>query len=311
NSNPFEVQSQLFGSATGIHTVYNDIEVTDISGTGASCNDLSFSDSGCYPYTVEDTAGASLTFRLEVKQSGNAYVYFKTSNNNIDNITFTLDDGTVIAQTVDTKPYIMDLGYLKKGETIKLYAPIAEGTEGYSYLYAVTLDDKSFDKGYNQLKADSLNVTKFEETEIEGTINASKDGILYTSINYDSGWNVYIDGQKVSNEQLVGIGDDALLGVYIAKGEHTVSFKYIPQGLLLGCSISALTVVIFLLLISIMKSGLFNFNPPLYVEEPQELEPVLENESDDENKETLKEAIDKLFIDVSVTQDLTEESDAE
>ena len=78
NSNPFEVQSQLFGSATGIHTVYNDIEITDISGTGASCNDMTLSDSGCYPYTVEDTAGASLTFGLEVKESGNAYVYLKT-----------------------------------------------------------------------------------------------------------------------------------------------------------------------------------------------------------------------------------------
>ena len=87
---------------------------------------------------------------------------------------------------------------LKKGEKIKLYAPIAEGTEGYAYLYAVTLDQKSFDEGYKQLKADSLNVTKFEETKIEGNINAAKDGILYTSINFDSGWSVYIDGQKVS-----------------------------------------------------------------------------------------------------------------
>ena len=312
NSNPFEVQSQLFGSATGIHTVYNDIEITDISGTGASCNDMTLSDSGCYPYTVEDTAGASLTFRLEVKESGNAYVYLKTSNNNIDNITFTLDDGTVIAQGVDTKPYIMDLGYHKKGETIKLYAPIAEGTEGYVYLYAVTLDQESFDKGYNQLKADSLNVSKFDETEIEGTIKASKAGILYTSINYDSGWTVTIDGQEVSKDQIVSIGDDALLGVYISEGEHTVSFKYVPQGLLLGCSISALTVVIFLLLITIMKSGLFDFNPPLYVEEPEEIESVLDDEnSDEQEKETLKEEIEKLFVDVSVTEDIMEESDAE
>ena len=122
---------------------------------------------------------------------------------------------------------------------------------------------------------------------------------------------IYIDGQKVSKDQIVSIGDDALLGVYITAGEHTVSFKYVPQGLLLGCSISALTIVIFLLLISIIKSGLFNFNPPLYVEEPEEIEPVLEEENNDENEEGFKELIEKLSVDVSVTETATEESDAE
>ncbi len=311
NSNPFEVQSDLFGSATGIHTVYNDIEVTDISGAGATCTDWSLSDSGCYPYTVQNTSGAYLTFTLEVKKSGNAYVYFETSANTIDSITYTLDDGNVIAQGIDTKPYIMDLGYQKAGSTISIYAPISEGIEGYVYLYAVTLDSKSFEKGYEQLKADSLNVTKFEETEIEGNINVSEDGILYTSINYDTGWSIYIDGQKASSEQIVDIGNEALLGVYITKGEHTVSFKYTPQGLWLGCAISAFTIVIFLLLIYIIKTGLFDFNPPLYVEEYEELEPVLEAESNEEDRENIVEKIDKLLVDVNATEDVAEESDAE
>ena len=272
---------------------------------------MSLSDSGCYPFTVENTAGSSLTFQLDVVESGNAYVYFKTSGNNIDNITFTLEDGTVIAQGVDTKPYVMDLGYHEAGDSIKIYAPISEGTEGYVYLYAVTLDENSFKKGYEQLKADSLNVTKFEETSIEGTINASKPGILYTSINYDSGWNVYIDGQKISKENIIGIGDDALLGVYITEGEHTVTFKYVPEGLLIGCALSALTVVIFLLLISIIKTGMFDFNPPVYVEEPEELEPVSEYENVEAAENQVNELIELLSVDVSVTENTSEESDAE
>ncbi len=311
NSNPFEVQSSLFGSATGIHTVYNDIEITDVSGTGASCNDMSFSDAGCYPFTVNNTAGASLTFKMEVKKSGNAYVYFKTTANNVNSITYTLEDGTVIAQGIDTKPYIMDLGYHKAGDSIKIYAPISQGTEGYIYVHGVTLDEESFERGYKQLKADSLNVTKFEDTEIEGNINVSEDGILYTSINYDTGWNVYIDGEKVAQDKIVDIGDEALLGVYITKGEHTVAFKYVPQGLYLGLGISALTVVIFLLLISIMKSGLFNFNPPLYVEEYEETEEVLENQQENTNQTDSEKLFKEFTVDISVTENLTEESDAE
>ena len=60
-----------------------------------------------------------------------------------------------------------------------------------------------------------------------------------------------------------------------------------------------------------MKSGLFDFNPPLYVEEPEEIEPVSDEENNEEEKETLKEEIEKLFVDISVTEDITEESDAE
>jgi len=176
--------------------------------------------------------------------------------------------------------------------------------------------EPTFHKGYNWIIPTGKEVcfgtgNIAQETEIEGTINVSETGILYTSINFDSGWNVYIDGQKVSNEQIVGIGDDALLGVYITEGEHTVSFKYVPQGLLLGCAISALTVVIFLLLISIMKSGLFDFNPPLYVEETEDLEPVFEENANDENETNFDKIIKDLSVDVSVTEDLTEESDAE
>ena len=38
---------------------------------------------------------------------------------------------------------------------------------------------------------------------------------------------------------------------------------------------------------------------------------VVETDNNEEEKETLKEEIEKLFVDISVTEDITEESDAE
>lgn len=293
NTNPFEVQSELFGYATGIHTVFSDIEVTDISGSGAYCSDYTYSDIGCYSYTVTNTAGgASLSFTLTALESGNAYVYLKTGANTIANATFTLPDGTAVYQNIDTKPYILDLGYLNKGDVVSVYAPIKEGTDGYVYLYAVTLNDEAFEAGYNQLKKDSLNVTTFEERNIEGDINVSEDGILYTSINYDTGWSVYIDGEKVSADDIEPLGTNALLGVRITEGEHTVQFKYTPQGLIIGCVISLTTLIMLLLLCSLIKTGLFKFNPPLYVEE-DEIE--AEDNTVTENKNTIIDDIDNLL----------------
>ena len=296
NPNPFEVQSSLFGNSTGIHTVFNDMELTSTSGNGASCNDLSFENEGYYPYTVSEPGEASLSFEYTVKKRGNGYIYLKSSVNDIDSITVTLPDGTAITETVDTKPHILDLGNLEAGETVNIYAPLDEGKEGYLYLFGVTLNDADFKRGYEILKKDSLNVSRFDDTEIEGTINASKDGILYTSINYDTGWQVYIDGEKVSKADIISIGNDALLGVNITAGEHTVRFKYVPEGLILGVLISITTLILMILLCVMFKTGIFAFNPPLYVEEIEDDESVFSD-------------VDSSEADIdSFTEDIEEEN---
>lgn len=276
NPNPFEVQSGLFGDSTGIHTVFNDMELTSISGNGIDCNDLSQAESGCYPYTVSDLTAPSLSLEYTVKKSGNAYLYLKSSNNDVKSITVSLPDGTSITQPIDTKPHILDLGALKKGDVVLIYAPFTEPRDGYLYMYGITLDNKSFEKGYNQLKKDALNITSFEETHIKGDINASEDGILYTSINYDKGWSVYIDGEKLRKDQVFDIGNGALLGAEITKGKHTVEFKYTPQGLVEGCVISVVALLMLLIICKILKTGVFEFDPPLYVEEPEE-ETIIES----------------------------------
>lgn len=304
NSNPFEIQSELFGNSTGHHNVFSDMKVTDVSGFAANCTDLSLSDDGYFPYSVEESIGAALTFTIQAEKSGNAYVYFKTAANSIDTITFTLSDGTVISQSVDTKPYIMDLGYLEKGETVQLYAPVEKGENGTIYLYAVTFNDGVFAKGYKQLKADSLQVTEFKETEINGTVNVSKDGILYTSINYDTGWSVYIDGEKVSRDNIVSIGNGALLGVNITEGEHEITFKYTQNGLVIGTCISILTLIIFILLSFIVKTGMFEFNPPLEEEDNDENGLVI---SDEEMEEIVQTVIENKRVTNTETEADTNE----
>ena len=308
--NPFEVQSSLFGESTGINDVYTDMEMTSVTGNGTEFNDLSYSEDGYYPYSVSETVNASATIELTAKDFGNGYIYLKASNNDIDNITVTLPDGSVVSQPIDTKPHILDVGSLKKDDIIKIHAPFTEPQDGYLYIFGVTLNTPQFEKGYNTLKADSLNVTKFEETEIEGKIKASADGVLYTSINYDTGWTVYIDGEKVSADKYYALGDGALLAVDITAGEHTVRLKYVPDGLIVGALISLVTLLMFILICIISKTGYFKFSPELYVEEDYEnegedgiLEPV--------DIETLLEDYGTADDEADVTEPTTETTYAE
>ena len=80
-----------------------------------------------------------------------------------------------------------------------------------------------------------------------GDINASKAGVMFTSIPYDKGWTVKIDGVETETFKL----GDALLGFYITEGEHQVRFAYTPSGLTAGIIISIVCLLIFAALIVI------------------------------------------------------------
>ena len=69
-------------------------------------------------------------------------------------------------------------------------------TESYASIYAYSVDETVFAKGYRLLADSALQVTDWGETHITGTITVRENSYLCTSIPYDTGWSVYIDGEK-------------------------------------------------------------------------------------------------------------------
>ena len=86
----------------------------------------------------------------------------------------------------------------------------------------------------------SYDVTKFDGTNVQGNIDSSKDGVMYTSIPYYKGWKVYVDGEQAD---IIKIGN-ALCGVELSSGSHTVEFKYFPYGLKIGLIISMIGIFV-------------------------------------------------------------------
>ena len=70
--------------------------------------------------------------------------------------------------------------------------------------------------------------------------------MLYTSIPYDKGWSVYVDGQKANT---TAICKGALTGVMVTAGTHQITFKYTPRGFFQGIIISIISLLILLGLI--------------------------------------------------------------
>jgi uncharacterized membrane protein YfhO len=87
-----------------------------------------------------------------------------------------------------------------------------------------------------------MELTQFSNTCVAGTINCDLDGVLYTSIPQDGNWNATVDGNPA---QIVLIGD-AMCGLLLSEGSHTISFQYSNTAFSLGWKITLGAVIIFI-----------------------------------------------------------------
>ncbi|MFR2669513.1 MAG: YfhO family protein [Acutalibacteraceae bacterium] len=118
--------------------------------------------------------------------------------------------------------------------------------------YVYSLDMDKFKEGYEKLSGSGeLKITSYNDTEIFGDITVNDGEMVYTSIPYDTNWEVYVDGVKVKADDIVKISD-SLMGFYAEPGEHEIYFRYYSYGLRNGAIISIITIIIATLLI-IMK----------------------------------------------------------
>ncbi|WP_278287236.1 YfhO family protein [Cellulosilyticum ruminicola] len=88
-----------------------------------------------------------------------------------------------------------------------------------------------------------LKVTKWKDGYIEGDItNTHETQLLMTSILYDPGWRIKVDGKK---QDILAI-QNALLGCRLSPGTHHIILYYEVPGFKIGLCISLFTLVIIL-----------------------------------------------------------------
>lgn len=241
---PFTVQSDYFERATGVSGVFNKEEIFDISGFAVSDISNPSDGSDCFYFTADSSDGnGEITILILPEETKNYFLYVDTSSLSTLSVEYS---GTSSNHEVDGEHYIIDLGVCEKNEAVTLRFSVKEGvTDGYSDFILRSLNMENFKKGYNILKNQSFNIETFTDTEIKGTVKAQEDGVFYTSIPYDTGWRVTVDGEEIEKEELLAIGD-ALLGIRLSKGRHTIELKYVPQGLTLGIGLTAAGIIILL-----------------------------------------------------------------
>lgn len=125
---------------------------------------------------------------------------------------------------------------LKAGDSyqIKVYFSTSRIAQKDLELYFMDYD--AYKNWISKMKENQLKITEYKkDNHLKGTITVSKDKTtLYTSIPYDTGWTVYVDGKKTNYYILL----DSFIGLDLKEGKHTIEFKYIPKGFIPGIIIS-------------------------------------------------------------------------
>lgn len=249
STNPFMVQADYFTKATGSETPFTRLPITGAEYSNIDEIFSGFDSCEFYFYRTTPDSAASVTFIITPEVTQSCYLYVKSSS--VDKVNISSNDFSL--QHNDDRESIIDMGVRTAGEEIRVELPIAKGNSGNISVYAYGLDTAKFVDGYNKLKSGQLDISVFEETHILGTVNVPQSCLLYTSIPFDKGWTVTVNGEKMESDKLVMIGD-AMLGVKLNKlGSNTIEFRYMPTGLLLGTYISIIAFIALILLLALRK----------------------------------------------------------
>lgn len=137
----------------------------------------------------------------------------------------------------------------RKGEFEKTYR-----TSGDFAIYAAAYDPDIYNEAYKLLDDEKLIVDNYGDDYIHGKITAQNDGIMFTSIPYDKGWSLVVDGEEQDYISLAdsGVGKDdskengGFIGVELTKGEHEIYFKYTARGFAAGAAVSVIAIAAFI-----------------------------------------------------------------
>lgn len=251
---PYNVQNGFVTQATGIdgyvwkmhrYSASTDGSVTSVDGsssvTGYNCdvniNDTFFSMSGpqgsdSYEFTVTRTVPEDGMFSI--------YVDCRAAKS----ISIRCNNGTYTS--APNEPNTIDLGPLPAGTSVDVTIRTnLNAVVGNIFLASVNED--VFHQAVEELREGQMYDVEYKEGNIKGKVNCTnpKGQMMFTSITYDNGWTVRVDGEKVDTFAL----GDALLCFAVPEGEHTVQMTFCPSGLIAGAVVSVVSILALLVLV--------------------------------------------------------------
>ncbi|MBP3381500.1 MAG: YfhO family protein, partial [Clostridia bacterium] len=248
---PFATQEALYTALTGDDRPL--FSFAPIATTPASAGDAS-----AYGDTRFNCSGEKdAYFEAYIENTAPYYIFVDCTAAKSSYITIYDETGAAV-NSYDAslnEPYIIDAGTLKADYRVEVSISSEMSVSGN--IFVAALDNTVLEEKIAYLQKDGMTVTDFSAHRINGTLNASANGVVFTSIPYDASWTVTVDGKEVETYPIGDLNADGSQGAFlcfdVALGNHDVTFSYMPKGLTAGLLISAISLVAFILLLLITR----------------------------------------------------------
>ena len=239
DSNTFIFQNLLFSVATGMTgNVWTLVNGKNLSISATDVTLTTQTQDGYCAYSTSAESGGTIVYKYIAQEAGLVCVDLDLS---ADNDYSFWKNGVELYSETYSIPQSLAVSDVVPGDVIEVHLTCNANENGTISLYAGILNEGFFRSGYEKLAASTLKLTTFKNTYVEGTIDCDRDGVLYTSIPQDGNWTATIDGEPA---EIVLLGD-AMVGLILPAGKHTVTFAYKNKMFSLGWKISFACLLVF------------------------------------------------------------------
>lgn len=245
--NPIASQNTLFSKLTGnsdeTYTIHPVSVAADSIGIASVSENVENGVNTSFSLTGDGDMVAHFT--VTVPQAGQAFIYVDCRA--AESLSASCNGESWSITTYE--PYLIDAGDLKTGDEVEITVTAKQSCIGN--IYVASLNEDVFKQNIRQLADGGMKVSSLSDSRIEATVDAKEDGVLMTTMTYDEGWTIKVDGKEVESisSQMLSAADtgtigmaEALLAFDVPAGQHTITMTFFPKGLKLGLVISFISL---------------------------------------------------------------------
>lgn len=237
--NPFVNQNKLLSSLLGTEYVeyFKQIPVGDTVLENLTTS----KESGHTKYTpIDAEADAHAEFKMDVPTEDIVYMYLPCEYGAFEKAVNIWVNNEFLDPYFETENYsIKTLGRFTAGEELSVIATLTKEDAYMKDQWFYYLDEALLEADISKLKANQWNVTEVDATHLNGDVTANDGQILFTTIPYEPGWTVTIDGEKTEYIKVV----DGLIGIPMTAGTHHVEMSFFPKGMTSGLVLTGVGII--------------------------------------------------------------------
>lgn len=227
--NPFALQEELVKRVTGkTYDIFKEADVV---------MEEYFEEEGESKYPRRN-------YYVTATEDGELYMYLDGLIGSVQGLALYKNDEIFSAYGNAACIKILNLGYLNKGDSIKIFIDGGSEDANFGDAYFMTEDVRGVLAAYMDISSKNVDVNKISSSHVTFTTGPCNG--TFVTIPCEKGWNAKVDGKKVDPKCVFG----ALTYIPIDNGldSHFVEMIFVPQGLYVGIVISLVGLLMLMMI---------------------------------------------------------------